>query len=86
MTKLLSGERPIRVTTRIRSAAGAATVDVESVEISGFTIDGAMLDYLIEHYLVPQFPEAKVGTPFRLDHRIDRLEVKPSAVDVVLGK
>ena len=86
MTKLLSGERPISVTARIRSGAGTATVDVERVEVSGFIIDGAMLDYLIQHYLIPQFPNAKVGAPFELAHRIDRLEVKPSAVGVVLGK
>ena len=86
MTKLLSGERPIRVTTRIDSRAGTATVNVESVEISGFVIDGAMLDYLIDHYLIPQFPDAKVGEPFQLSHRIDRLEVKPSVVGIVLGK
>ena len=56
------------------------------VEISGVTIDGKMLDYLIQHYLIPQFPEAKVGQPFELAHHIDHLEVKPEAVGVVLGQ
>jgi hypothetical protein len=86
MTKLLAGERPVRVTARIQSGSGRATVDVEKVEISGVTIDGKMLDYLIEHYLIAQFPEAKVGQPFELSHRIDRLEVKPDAVGVVVGR
>jgi hypothetical protein len=45
-----------------------------------------MLDYLIENYVIPQFPDAKVGRPFELAHRIDRLEVKPNAVGVVVGK
>jgi hypothetical protein len=84
MTKLLAGERPVRVTAKIKSGSGRAVVDVERVEISGVTIDGKMLDYLIQHYLIPQYPEAKVGQPFELAHRIDHLEVKPDAVGVVL--
>jgi hypothetical protein len=86
MQKLLAGERPVRVTARIRSGDGRAVVDVEKVEISGVTIDGKMLDFLIQNYLIPYFPEAKVGTPFELAHRVDRLEVKPDAVGVVVGR
>ena len=43
MSKLLDGERPVRVTVRIRSANGQATVDVERVEISGLQIDPAVV-------------------------------------------
>ena len=86
MTKLLAGERQVRVNASIRSGSGQAQVDVQSVEISGVVIDGKMLDYLIQNYLIPQFPEAKVGRPFELAHHIDRLEVKPDAVGVVLGR
>src|SRR5207248_4513733 len=86
MSKLLAGERPVRVTARIQSGSGRAEVDVERVEISGVTIDGKMLDFLIEHYLIPQFPDAKVGRPFELGHRVDRLEVKPKGVDIVVSR
>ena len=86
MSKLLAGERPVRVTASIRSGSGRAVVDVESVEISGVVLDGKMLDFLIQNYLIPQFPDAKVGQPFELSHRIDRLEVKPDAVGVVLRR
>jgi hypothetical protein len=84
MAKLLAGEHPVRVTARIQSGGGKATVDPQRVEISGMVIDGKMLDYLIANYLIPQFPDAKVGRPFDLAHRIDRLDVKPSAVGVVI--
>ena len=39
-----------------------------------------MLDYLIQNYLIPEFPEAKVGQPFELAHNIDHLDVKPDAI------
>lgn len=86
MAYLLDGERPVTITTRIRSSAGTATVDVESVEISGVTIEGRMLDFLIRNYLLPAYPQAKVGQPFELGHRIERLDVQPSAVGVLIGR
>lgn len=86
MSKLLAGERPVRVTVRIQSGGGRARVDVQSVEISGATIDGKTLDFLIENFLIPRFPEAQVGRYFELSHRIDRLEVKPEGVGVVLRR
>jgi hypothetical protein len=84
MAKLLEGERPVRVKTRIRSKAGLATVDVESVEISGISIEGRVLGYVIDHYLRPNYPDAKVGKPFELGYGIDRLEVRPGAAVVVI--
>jgi hypothetical protein len=86
MSRLLDGERPVRVTARVRSAGGYATVDVESVEISGFVIDGNVLDYLVRNYLLPNYPDAKVGEPFELGKRVERIEVRPSAVNVFIGR
>jgi hypothetical protein len=86
MSKLLAGERPVRVKARIHSSAGRAQVDVERVEISRVVIDGKTLDFLIRNYLIPYFPDAKVGQPFELAHHIDHLDVKPDAVGVVLRR
>jgi hypothetical protein len=86
LTKLLAGEREVKVTARITSGGGKATVHPESVEISGFTIDGAALDFLIRNYLLAQFPDAKVGEPFELRHDVDRLEVKPAGVGVIFKR
>jgi len=86
MSHLLEGQRPVAITARIRSSGGTATVEVESVEISGVIIEGRVLDFLIQNYLLPAYPDAKVGQPFGLRHRIERLEVQPSAVGVVIGQ
>jgi hypothetical protein len=84
MSKLLDGERPVSVTARIRSSAGRATVDIQRVEISGLAVDGSMLDFLIQNFLMPMYPDAVIGKPFELGHRIDRLDVSPAAVAVML--
>jgi hypothetical protein len=86
MSKLLDGERPLSVTARIRSTGGRATVDVQRVEISGVVIDGPTLDFLIQNILLPLYPDAVVGRPFELGHRIERLDVGTAAVAVLIGR
>jgi hypothetical protein len=86
MRQLLQGEHPVTVTARIVSGDGHATVDVQRVEVSGVAIDGRMLDFLIHNYLLPYYPDAKVGEPFAMSHRIDRVDVRPARVDVILKK
>jgi hypothetical protein len=86
LARLLDGERPVSVTARIRSAGGSATVDVERVEVSGMVIDGATLDFLVQNILLPVYPTAAVGRPFELGHRVERLDVRQGAVDVVIGR
>ena len=52
------------------------------MEISGLAIDGNTLDFLIQNFLIPMYPDAVIGKPFELGHGIDRLDVSPSAVGV----
>ncbi|MDQ6700312.1 MAG: hypothetical protein M3Z36_09010 [Acidobacteriota bacterium] len=86
MQKLLQGERPVAVTVRVESSGGEARVDVERVEISGVAVEGPALDFLIQQYVAPNFPEAKIGQPFKLSHRVERMELKPAGVTAVIGK
>jgi hypothetical protein len=86
MAYLLDGERPVAITARIRSSGGTATVDVQQVAISGMVIEGRLLDFLIHNFVMEAYPSAKVGEPFALGHRIDRLDVQPSAVGIVIGR
>jgi hypothetical protein len=86
LRQLLQGERPVTVTARISSGNGRATVEVESVDVGGMTIQGRLLDYLIRNYLQAYYPDAKVGQPFEMSYRIDRLEIQPARVDVFMKR
>lgn len=85
LSKLLEGERPVSVTARIVSAGGRATVDVQQLQISGIGIDGGALDFLVRNFVLPLYPNAVVGRPFELGHRIERLEVQLGGVGVIIG-
>jgi hypothetical protein len=86
MAYLLDGERPVTIVARVRSSGGTATVDVQQVEISGVVIEGRMLEFLIHSYVMRAYPDAKVGEPFALGHHIERLDVQPAAVGVVIAR
>jgi len=86
LSKILEGDRPVLVTARIESSNGAAIVYVRRVEIAGLEMDGKTLEMLIDHVLLPIYPNAAVGRPFDLGHNIDRFDIQPAAVRVVIGK
>ena len=83
MRKLFEGEREIAVTTSVTSGNGKATVNLQRVEVSGIPIQGAALDFLVNNYLIPNYPDAKIGRPFSLHKRVDRIEVTPGVAYIV---
>jgi hypothetical protein len=84
MSQLLEGERPVAITVRVTSAHGKARVDVLKVAISGVVAEGRTLDFLISNFVIPTFPDVKVGKEFALDYNIDHLEILPGQVVVVV--
>jgi hypothetical protein len=86
MSKLLQGEHPVSVTTRVQSASGKATVNVDKVEISGVKVDGRTLEFIIQNVVIPNYPDVMIGRPFELGYHISRLDVKPAAVGILIGR
>ena len=78
LAKLIEGERPVKVTMSIQSARGSATVYLRRVEISGIAVSGSALDFLIDNFVRPIFPEVCLNQPFPLLDNIDRIEVRPN--------
>jgi hypothetical protein len=82
---LLDGERQVSATVRIDSSGGRATVTPTSVSISGVTLDGATLDFVIKNLLLRLYPSAAIGRPFDLGYNIDHLDIQPAGVGIVIG-
>lgn len=86
MKNLFASQRPVTVTARFTSRNRRARVDVDRVEVSGIPIEGATLDFLIQNFLRPTFPDVKVDEWFDLGFRIDRFTVSPAGVSVFIAK
>ena len=86
MTKMLEGERPLKVSVRLSSSGGKCTVYLTSVELGSITVEGTLLDLLIKNFFLPLYPDAKIGQPFDLADNVERLEVRPDGVRVVIKR
>lgn len=85
IAKLLSGERPIRVTIESKTAQGRAIVYLRRLEISGIAANGVVLDFLVENFFRPLYPNAHINEWFEIGHNVDRVEVRPDSVTVYIG-
>ncbi len=86
ITKLIEGERPVRVSARVESGNGKATIFLQRVEISGIGVSGATLEFLIDNFFRPLFPDAKINQPFDLGPQVERVAVVPAAAHVILRR
>ena len=86
LEKLFEGEHPVRVVARIESSGGQAVVSPTRVEVSGIAATGPALDVLVKTFLLPLFPDAKIGQPFELGLGIDHVDVRPDGVRVMIKK
>jgi hypothetical protein len=80
--KLISGERPVAVTLEVHSSNGRCTVDLRRVEVGGVAATGGVLDFLVNTFFMPLYPNAKIGKPFELAHNVESITIRPSAIYV----
>jgi hypothetical protein len=86
VAKLIQGEKRVVATVDIRSERGRATVHLTRAEIGGLAVSGAPLDFLIQTFLLPLYPNAKIDEPFNLAHGVDHIEVTPAGARVYMRK
>jgi hypothetical protein len=84
--RLIEGERPLKIAIRVESANGRCTVFPTAVELSGMAIEGSILDFLIKHFVQPRYPDMKINQPFDLDFNIDRIDIQPAGVRILIKK
>jgi hypothetical protein len=86
ISKLIDGEKPVKVNARIESAKGRATVYLQRVEISGLAVSGSTLDFLIDNFFRPLYPDAKIDQPFELADNVDHIEIRPTEARAVIKR
>jgi hypothetical protein len=84
VAKLIQGEKLVRARASIQSTHGQATVHVLRVEIGGLVVTGAPLDFLVQNFFRPFYPDAKMDEPFELAGNVDRIEITPAEARVYI--
>jgi hypothetical protein len=86
ISKVIEGERPLKVSVRLESSGGRCTVYLTGVELSNVSANKAVLDFLLNTFFRPLYPEAKINEPFDLDYNIDRIEIRPTGARVTIKR
>ena len=86
LTKLIEGERPLKVAVRLESGGGRCTVFLTRVELSGVAANQTVLDFLVKSFFMPLYPDAKINEQFNLDYDIDRTDLRPAGAVVTIKK
>lgn len=86
IARLLEGERPLRVFVTLESGGGRCTVHLVRVELSNVATNATVLDFLVKTFFLPLYPDATIDEPFDLDYDIDRIDVHPDGVRVVIKR
>ncbi|HTC88479.1 MAG TPA: hypothetical protein VK686_09300 [Bryobacteraceae bacterium] len=86
VAKLIQGEKLVTARSSIQSAHGEATVHLLRVEIGGLAVTGAPLDFLVQNFLLPFYPDATIDQPFALADNVDRIEVTPAEARVYMRR
>ncbi|HBY61050.1 MAG TPA: hypothetical protein DEH78_14600 [Solibacterales bacterium] len=86
LSRLLRGEHSVSASVRMQSAKGQATVWVDEVTLNGVALGGPLLDFLMDAFITPKFPDVKIGEPFPLKHDVERVDIRPDAVHVQIRR
>jgi hypothetical protein len=86
VAKLIEGEKFVKTRASIQSAHGHATVHLLRVEIGGLAVTGAPLDFLVQNFFRPFYPDARIDEPFALAGNVDRIEVTPAEARVYIRR
>jgi hypothetical protein len=86
VAKLIQGEKLVTARATIQSANGQATVHLLRVEIGGLAVTGAPLDFLVQNFFLPFYPDAKIDEPFDLAGNVDRIVVTPAEARIYIRR
>ena len=86
VAKLIQGEKQVRVSAGIQSANGRITVHLTRVELNGLAVSGAPLDFLIQTFFMPLYPNARLDEPVQVAEGVDRIDVRPGVARVYVKK
>ncbi|MGE5114813.1 MAG: hypothetical protein ACM3JB_28455 [Acidobacteriaceae bacterium] len=77
---LFSGTHDVEAECQASGSDGRGTVTIQTVKLDGVTIPKAALEYLIQHYVKPKYPQAGMTSTFTLPASIDTAQVQQSQV------
>ena len=83
---LFSGTHDVDAEAQASGANGEGTVTIQSVKLDGVQVPKSALEYLIQHYVKPKYPQAGMTSTFELPAKIETAVVQQGQVELVQKK
>jgi hypothetical protein len=80
---LFSGTHDVHAVAQASGTGGVGTIRVQSIDFDGVTIPQFALEWFVQHYLTPKYPNVGVSSTFKLPLRIDSATVETGKVRLV---
>jgi hypothetical protein len=68
---LFSGNHDVHVVAQATGSNGAGSIRVQSVEMDGVQLPQFALEFFVQHYITPKYPNVGITSTFKLPLRID---------------
>ena len=83
LSSLFSGRHDVHAVSQAGGANGIGSVHIESVDLDGIQIPQFALEWFVQHYLTPRYPNVGMTSTFKLPLRIQSAIVKSGMVELV---
>jgi hypothetical protein len=80
LLSLFTGIHDVNVVAHASAAGGLAQVHVQSMSIDGVTVPRMAMEFFVNKYLKPKYPNVGLDTTFQLPARIDQAAVGANKV------
>ncbi len=77
---LFSGTHDVEADAQASGSGGQGTVTLQTVKLDGVTVPKSALEYLIQHYVKPKYPQAGMTSTFALPDNIQSAAVQQAQV------
>ena len=80
---LFSGVHQVTADAHAQGANGVGQVHIDSVSLDGVAVPRMALEYFVDRYIHPKYPDLGIDSRFKLPSKIDRADVGSHEVTVV---
>jgi hypothetical protein len=82
LLSLFSGVHDVHAVAHAEGSGGQGRVEIQSVDLDGTTIPRVALEFFVEHYIAPKYPNVGMDSTFKLPYRIDTAVVGQGTLTV----
>ena len=80
---LFNGSHDVHAVAQAAGVHGTGTIRIQSVDFDGVTIPQFALEWFVQHYITPKYPNVGITSTFKLPLRIDSAVVETGKVRLI---